>query len=381
MRVVIAIALIVATAFAAYAIFEMKARRNDERELQQPWPMALGSLEALRSRYPPETDNPAATRLIVLAAPLGIDFHAGVHGKQPIDDAISTFVLTEVTRADDNVDPPPPEVADFLHQHDADFAAIRTHLLANRLTWRSNLDQGGDGPIPNLTAHIRLARCLIARALTSRDTEDLHATWRFALDLWRRPEEISRLIALAETTMIDASMRKLPAAPWREELRTFDVRRAMIEGFQAETYTGHATYIAVAREHFVQRPFGIPFAATYAAAMRRTTFLLAQSTSCAFNGDAIARQVLGPDPPWQAAVASMGISGITNTWMRLERFVAQREATDRILAIKSGRWTPELERSACSDGTWIYADGALRFSREIPPPQRGLNVPLTYSAR
>src|SRR5438876_2098280 len=114
MRIAVAIALIIAAIFATYEAIEIKARRNDERELQQPWPMGLGSLEALRKRYPPEADNPAAARLIVLAAPLGIDFHPGVHGKQPIDDAISAFVMTQITRADDDVDPPPPELADFL---------------------------------------------------------------------------------------------------------------------------------------------------------------------------------------------------------------------------------------------------------------------------
>ena len=289
--------------------------------------------------------------------------------------------MTQITRADDDVDPPPPELADFLHQHDLEVVAIRAHLLANRMTWRSDLDQGGDGPIPNLTAHIRLARCLIARALAAKDTEDLHAAWRFALDLWRRPEEISRLIALAEMTMIDASMRKLPVVLWREELRTFDVRRAMIEGFQAETFVAHASYVAVAREHPMYRPLGILVAATSAATMRRTAFLLARSNGCAFDGDAIARQVIGPDPLWRSAVASVGVSGITSVWVRLERFVAQREATDRILAIKSGKWTPDLERSACTDGTWSYAGGTLRFSREIAAPRPMLNVPLTYSRR
>jgi hypothetical protein len=230
----------------------------DARELQRPWPMGLGSLRTLPLRFPPEEDNAAATRLIALAAPMGIDFHYRAHPKQPIDDAISAFLRAQLTRADDTLDAPPPDVAAFLRQHDADLVAVRTHLMSNRIIWRSNLHLGAEGPIPNLLAHIRLTRCLIARALTASDPDDLHAAWLFASDIWRRSDEISRLVALAEMGMIDAAMRKLPASAWRNDIRSFDVRRAMIEAFELEAWVGHYELRKLP-----------PTSTSYAAVMRR----------------------------------------------------------------------------------------------------------------
>jgi hypothetical protein len=342
--------------------------------------MSLGSLQSLRGRYPPHDPNAAAARLLQLAAPLGVDFrrHSSRSASQK---ALSAYVGAQVTRADDGVDPPPPELTQFLRAHEAELAAVREYVLANRPSWPEDLDRTDDPPTPNLLAHLHLTRLFLAHALATGNTEDLHAAWMFALHLWRRPEEISRIIAMVETSMIDAAMRKVGAPPGRSELRTFDVRRAMMESLQAETWLAHQTLLATLREHLWRRPFGFPVATSTAAAMRQAASALAHANDCDLYGEPIVNEILGPQSAWQTGVTSTRVTDAVSVWKRTQRFIAQREATDRILAIKSGQWTPRLEHSACSDGTWIYAGGALRFSRNIPPPERGLNVPLSWSAR
>ena len=88
---------------------------------------------------------------------------------------------------------------------------------------------------------------------------------------------------------------------------------------------------------------------------------------------------LAHDEENATAYSTVGNAGAV--WRRVARFQAEREATEHIFAIKSGKWSPALERSQCSDGTWAFADGTLRFSREVPAPRPMLNVPLTYSAQ
>ncbi len=379
MRVVLVIILIVAVVFALLAVVWIKTQRSrDALELQQPWPMDLGSLAAVRARYPTHDANRAAVRLAELAEPLDVHFARGAHTKGPIFEAIAKYVREQLTRPDDRIDPPSPEVAEFFRKHDAELAAIRQHLLANRPDWKVDFDAGEDAPLPNLLAHLHLTRTLIAHALATGNGDDLRAAWLFALDAWRRPEVISRLIALAETVSIDGSMRKLAPLPWRDELRSFDVRCAMLEGFHADGSLRHDMVITMSREHLIEMPLGRPLATGYASAMRRTAKELADSHDCAFRDQVVNQRILSTLKKWDT-IAIMSVPTFTSVWVRTQRFVAQREATDRILAIKAGRWTPDLERSACTDGTWIYMEGTLRFSREIPPLVQGLNVPLTYS--
>src|SRR5207244_9809914 len=105
---------------------------------------------------------------------------------------------------------------------------------------------------------------------------------------------------------------------------------------------------------------------------------LAQSRDCAIDGGALDHHIRAMLPFWNR-LARFSLPNLGGIWQRAARFQAELEATERIFAIKSGRWTPDLSRSTCADGSWIYADGKLRFSREIAAPRPMLNVPLTWN--
>jgi hypothetical protein len=67
--------------------------------------------------------------------------------------------------------------------------------------------------------------------------------------------------------------------------------------------------------------------------------------------------------PWWNRPGFIAVPNLGAMWQRVGRFRAEREATAKILEIKSGR-TPSSS-SQCSDGTWIVTPGHIRFSKRI----------------
>ena len=65
------------------------------------------------------------------------------------------------------------------------------------------------------------------------------------------------------------------------------------------------------------------------------------------------------------------LQNIGAIWQRAGRFRAEREATEKILEIRSGRVPSPV--SQCSDGMWIVTPGHIRFSKKIDGP-----IPLAY---
>jgi hypothetical protein len=191
--------------------------------------------------------------------------------------------------------------------------------------------------------------------------------------------------------MINAAARRLPARPaWFDEMRSIDYRRSMLAAQQAEAWAHRKqvediadqreAHITSARDlvDVVLGPYDELCAANFAAVVRLAANELAQSHHCAVDGRALDRRVRAMLPFWNRR-SFFALPNLGGIWQRVARFQAELEATERVFAIKSGTWTPDLERSACTDGTWIYADGKLRFSREIAAPRPMLKVPLTYS--
>jgi len=72
-------------------------------------------------------------------------------------------------------------------------------------------------------------------------------------------------------------------------------------------------------------------------------------------------------------VATPNLSG---AWQRFARFRVEREATDKILAVRSGQLPPA--NTGCSDGTWSVAANEVKFSRDIAVPAPGIKYALAY---
>ncbi len=393
-------ALVATVAVAAWLAAAVSARRTQTTVARYEWPMGLGSIDEVPKRYPPRDTSNDAARLTALAAAMGVDvapLRAGIPtprgNAEAFRPALNQYLDAELSRADDSAGRPPPEIAQYFATNAEALAAVREYLVGRAaIIWPTDVVAAAQAPLPNLSGHLALTRLLVAHALTSPETasDDLCAAWHLQRALWHRPELISKQVALAGTRLVNAAARRLDRRPiWFAEMRAIDYRRSMLAAQQSEAWIVRKSIDDAAQLHdaritspgdvvdVVLQPYEELCAANLAAVMRRAAEEMAQSRDCAVDGGALDRHVRGMLPFWNrpAHFSARNLGGI---WQRVARFQAELEATDRILAIKSGGWTPALAHSGCADGTWMYADGTLRFSREIAAPRPMLNVPLVW---
>ena len=350
-----------------------------QRYVSRTWPDNLGTLAGVAQRYPDMETNAAATTLTKLTGQLGISTVPEVKQTSPdyeaIKEPLNTYYRAELERVGDRLQPAPANVAAYLAQHDAQLNAIRDHIVtAGPIRWVQHFQLGHDAPIPNLLGQMTLTKLFTARALAKSANHDatawndLHAVWLLDRELWHRPELISQLIALAGTRMVNASAAKmpLPVAPWFHEVQSFDYDHNFAASYQAEAWM-----TSRAPMHGIQRPFYDACALDAAETMRQWTNELASKNSCDLN------------PVQQMNIASWNMLGkvalpnLTGAWQRFARFGAELEATDKILAMRSGEMPSTATR--CSDGTWSVNDLGVQFSRDIAVPPPGIKYPLVYN--
>ncbi len=145
-------------------------------------------------------------------------------------------MLKSLQLSNSTFSPAAPELALFLEREQASFDEIRALLIDSPSPqWLPMTEiQGnarGRGQL-DLLAQMQLLKYLTAEALNQHAKGDdvkawrsVEAQWRLTQSLWRRPELISRLIALAATRIVGGVSRKLPApAPgWFSEFATLDL--------------------------------------------------------------------------------------------------------------------------------------------------------------
>ena len=382
-RAVAFIALAATLALAVWLAAVVSAQHTRETTVARDWPMGLGKLDEVPKRYPPRDTSNDAARLTALAAAVGVDL-AVPPALPRVDRApLNRWVDAQITRADLGLDPPPPEIA----ANESALGELRAYLVGRAaIIWPTDVVAAARAPLPNLSGHLTLTRVLIAHALVTPETasDDLCAAWHLQRTLWHRPELISKQVALAGTRMVNAAARRLDARPaWFDEMRTIDYRRSILAAQQAEVWAHRKQIEDEGRQSdarlidVVLQPLGEFCAANYAAVARRASEELAQSRQCAVDGSALDRHLRAMLPFWNLP-ERRHMPNFGAVWQRVARFQAELEATERIFAIKSGAWTPALERSGCADGSWTFADGELNFSKPIAAPRPMLAIPLTY---
>jgi hypothetical protein len=376
-------ALVATVIVAAWLAASVSAQRTRTTGPRYEWPMGLGALDEVPKRYPARDTSNDAARLTALAAAAGVDLSPPPARSREDRQWLSRYVDVQLTRADLGADPPPPELVQYLAANETALSEVRAYLLTRTaIIWPTDIGARAQAPLPNLFGHLTLTRLFIAHALTSPQTasDDLRAAWHLQRALWHRPELISKQVALAGTRFVNAAARRLDARPaWFDEIRAIDYRRSMLAGQQSEAWAIRNSSEPDAQDiaDVVVQPYLEICAANLTAVMRRAASDIAQSRDCAIDGRALDRRMHAMIPLWNHPGRSQA-RNLGSAWQRVGRFQAELEATERIFAIKSGTWTADLDRSVCADGSWAYADGTLRFSREIPAPRPMLNVPLAY---
>jgi len=335
------IIVIAALGFVASVVFSFRNPDAVATSAAQPWPGGMGPLEAVDDRWPPQPANEASAKLTSLANAL------------PKNDAVDDFVAREITRGELAIGEPPSI---------QDLGAIRELLLHEPVVWeREEGIGGGDKMNAKRTVQLKVARLLVASALTkaraqdSAAWDDLHAVWKLARTLDAHPQMMAQTAALSMARMINAVAWKmpLPAPAWYSELQTRDDVKPLLESFQFQAASYWQDDAAI-------------FPTKWLAASIEHDRLIAEQlynlTQCDVN----------------AQMNELGVD-LSSVWRRAFRYRAEREATANASRVREGR--PIETSSRCSDGSWTFDGTTLRFSREIPTAAPDTPMPLALRVK
>ena len=335
---VVLLVIVAAVSLIAWIISWFRAPEAVATSAAQPWPGAMGRLDAVTSRFPPLQANAASGRLMALASAL------------PRDEAVDEFVARESARSELPIGEPPPL---------PDVSAIRELLLREPVVWERHGGIGGDGDTQTRRAlQMTMARALVANALAkarSNDPaawEDLHAVWKLARSLEGHPQMLVQTAALSMVRMVNAVAWKmpLPVPEWFGDLQERDSMPQLLEAFQHQS----AAYWEDGASMFPTK-----WLADSVEHDRMIAEELFRATGCEVN---VPMNKLGVD--------------LRTVWARALRYRAEREATANALRVREGK--PIEADSRCREGSWTLEGTTLRFSREIEtaPPDRPMPLVL-----
>jgi hypothetical protein len=375
-------------------------------DTERAWPLRLGTLAEARKRYPAAPASASAYTLSEQAAKLGVNISPRNQPEPPdltpqsdmqLRRALGDYVTAQIQKTSAAIDAPPQPVADYLAAHAGDLASIRSLLLGGEeVAW--SVDFGArTAPMPNFFGHMFLTRVLTSNALDrarrgeAEAWDDARAAVSLSRSLWKRPELISGMIALAIDRNVNAIARKLPlpAPAWFEEFQEFDYTRAMLATRQAESWViSEAIHAEITADDSagegarrlvdtVTSPYTRLCTADSLEADRRTAVAVAASKACDINLWIFARRKRELLAWWNIPGRRIATPNLDSVWQRLFRFRAELEATDRELRFRAGE--PPLPQSSCSDGRWIYSANGFRFSKAMQPLPGRSHVPLEFT--
>ena len=366
--------------------------------IRRAWPLGLGTLEGVPSRYPPIERTRAAAQLIPLAGRLGVNltplaetpvYDVRVAQEyESLSDDLAAYLAQEAMRTNATIGELPREVASFLSAHATELDAVRAHLLRGEIRWAFALRTRGRWSELNPDGHVRLHRLLIASALDKARRndraawDDLHAEWQLTRSLWQAPDLMSVSLALQCARRTNAIARKLPLPEpaWLSEPRDVDARMAMLASHQAATWAFLQNPRGLARSRIanaILRPYAALCSASYADASRRFAARVAETRDCDVDRRDSIERMRRSMPSWN--VLSAAPSQFAWGWQNVHRFRAESEATQRIQELRAGFY-PQVQ-STCTEGEWVYGEGTMRFSATIPPDDnwQTVDVPLEWN--
>jgi len=243
--------LVTVSALAAYR--NSNARRD--------WDEVLGSWDEIMQRYPATETNASALELERLAASLGIDITPRKSGRRDgftddgaaaLEGKLSAAFYVYLKSQSERVllgelDPPPPELTDFIAEHGEKLLALRRHLTRGDVAvWESDFSKVEVASLPASVALVRLQAGDSTGALA-----DVEAAWNLSRSLRDSPFLINQLILIAGARMQLGVLRQIPDvdALWLDRLAEHDFREAFITAMKYEgwvwLYTDEA---GIARE-------------------------------------------------------------------------------------------------------------------------------------
>jgi len=330
-----ALGVVAAIAFVVWVVSWFRTPDAVATSGAQAWPGGMGTLDSVAKRFPPLQANEASVKLTALANAL------------PKNEAVDSFVAREIARG---------ELAIGKSRTLPDVSAIRELLLREPIVWKRHDGIGDTDTEAMRVMQLKVARTLVANALTkaraedSAAWEDLHAAWKLARALDAHPQMMAQTAALTSARMINAVAWKmpLPVPAWFDELQERDNVRPLLEAFQ---------YQVASNWKDAARIFPTKWLAMSIDHDRAITGELLNTTQCDVNARA---NELGTD--------------FSSVWIRAFRYRAEREATANALRVREGKSIETTSR--CSDGAWTFDGTTLRFSLEIATASPDKPMPL-----
>ena len=376
-------------------------------EAKRRWALEVAPLEEIAARYPDREANQAALDLDERAARLGIGqvpkdaSRPQVETTLPERVALKEWLAQQLASASSVTSAPPEGVRAWLAEHEAQILSLANAVLAGEAPrWESHLKP--DIAIPNLFGHLTLQRTLSAAGLEAALADRpavavrlVEASWRLNDELFRRPELISRLIAVAAARDTAGLLRKLPSVPaeWEERLVSLDLRALIRESLEFEAWymsdyprrrAENVTDEEEPREEVIDRWFGGPFfkldMADHLDRLRQLLGSEAMAGRCPVDRRAVGAL---PEYHWWRDLATDGGTDLSASLVRGDRLQVDLELTRQVLRARRLR-SPEKALGSCDQWSYVTEvgpDGNLRvrFEGQAPEaPQTGLVLPLEW---
>jgi hypothetical protein len=398
------------------------ARRHDRAVLEE-WARTLGPLEDVERRHPPVTNSEGAWALEAGAAALGIAKPpAGPPARTlPTDEsraaweavakAVGAHVGKQVRRADDGIDPPPPDVAKLYRRNKSVIHDVESTVIASGpIVWETDLRRFFEAPIPGLFTYRQLHSVFLLDALERKRAGDeggvsraLDAAWKVSGSLSDRSELISQLVAMALDDNLFGVLRRVGTGErdWPQRLRERSYRRTVSESFMVEAWMLREYTQTHPSSFWLLRPTGLrgrlyqamvdPLAAPYIRYCgselvddaRRSIVRLRATDPCALTPATLTASV-DAIPAWNV-VARTSMPSLVRGWISASRIDLDADATIRILEAKAGGSSlgAPVPSAVCSGLKWstrASEDGALTIAPLGTVPD-GPGLPLEFTLR
>lgn len=392
------------------------------------WERQNGSLASFHQRHPRSEKNESAKRLELLAASIGVSIrprneeeviaadHPLVVELKTATARLNDFLAAQLQKTSGGFDAVPPELSEFIRKHRTDLIAIENHLTsAAAPTWRFDGEYLSTMELPNLLAHMQLARILSAHAVLALEEgtneeawHALHAVSKLSESLQAQPVLITQLISVAIAKQQTLLARHMPAPvpAWQFTAPRRDRRRDLIDAVIAEQLfvdasARNATLLADSGTgtsrlaELAAQPFLIACAADLWDVHQQLVAELEAKSLCGIDAPSFGATHAAAIAEWNV-FGRMLTPDFSSSIRRVRDLELANEMTRKILSAKMSRlasagvWPQSIEgieTCSCEGKKWNYsvsADGTMTLALDkpwAPDSSTIVPVPFTYSAR
>ncbi|OKH30224.1 hypothetical protein NIES2119_31315 [[Phormidium ambiguum] IAM M-71] len=408
-----------------------------EKPVEQAW-------ERFSRQFPKTETNTSAMKVEELAANLGLNFvfessttptrkiHIPASKTKVwkefdgIRKELNTYLDVQLAKPNDEIDPPPEKLRNYLVTHATDLELLSTYVLNSEPPhWGFDITLWDLAyPLPAFLSTADFQKILALDMLektrqgkTQEALKILDVSWRLNQVLLARPSFIAQLVSTIVLRYQLIAMRKMQGVPaaWTEQIERFvyKARQAFSTSLEAESFMIFLTLNKysiskiffdkeLAEELGFETSFTIPrwlgwaidpvlkpwfriFTVDYFEQMQRSIHEFIQPDFCSANFTTFEKQYKFKSHWWNSILINLFLKNSASfevltedlfppdQWNKLNRRILQLELTQKVLQAKSiaaqqgsfPQKIPGIETSICRDAKWRYKvakDGTMSLS-------------------